>query len=97
MDALVKYLSWFSEHPGISKQALSDILKLQHNEILPAGNKLPQSYNDALKLIEPFLIQPILFHACPQDCMIFRKQFTDLIACPCCGSSRYNKKGQPVK
>ena len=34
MDALVKYLHWFSEHPGISKEALSDILKLEHGEVL---------------------------------------------------------------
>jgi len=97
MNALVKYLSWFSEHPGISKEALSDILRLQHSEILPAGNKLPPSYNDALKLVEPFLIQPIIFHACPQDCMIFRKKYKDVMVCPYCGSSRYNKKGIPAK
>ena len=30
MDALVKYLHWFSEHSGISKEVLSDILKLEH-------------------------------------------------------------------
>ena len=30
MDVIVKYLSWFSEHPGISKEALSDMLSLQH-------------------------------------------------------------------
>ena len=40
MDALVKYLKWFSEHPGISKEALTDILKLEHNEVLPRGNIL---------------------------------------------------------
>ena len=39
MDALVKYFKWFSEHPGISKEALSDILRLEHN-VLPSGNEL---------------------------------------------------------
>ena len=57
MDALVKYLHWFSEHPGTSKEALSDILKLEHAEVLPPGNKLPASYDDAMNLVEPFLIQ----------------------------------------
>ena len=97
MDALVKYFSWFSEHPGISKEALSDILSIEHNEILPAGNQLPSSYNKAIKLIEPFLIQPVLFHACPKDCIIFRKEFSDLSACPICGSSRYTKSSIPAK
>lgn len=45
MDALVKYLHWFCEHPGISKETLSDILKLEHAEVLPPGNKLPASYD----------------------------------------------------
>ena len=34
MDALVKYFRWFTEHPGISKEALSDILKMEHEEVL---------------------------------------------------------------
>ena len=51
MDALVKYLKWFSEHPGISK-VLSDILKLVHNEVLPRRNILPSSFADAMKLVE---------------------------------------------
>ena len=58
---------WLSEHPGISKEALSDILRLEHSEVLPTGNELPSSFADAMKLVVPFLIQPILFHACPND------------------------------
>ena len=53
MDALVKYLKWFSEHPGISKDALSDILRLEHNEVLPSGNKLRSPFADSMKLAEP--------------------------------------------
>ena len=97
MDALVKYLKWFSEHPGISKEALSDILKLEHNEVLPRGNILPSSFADAMKLVEPFLIQPILFHACPNDCLIFRNEYAHLQVCPVCGASRYTKQGTPAR
>lgn len=97
MDALVKYLKWFSEHPGISKEALSDVLRLEHNEILPSGNKLPSSYADAVKLVEPFLIQPILFHVCPNDCIIFRNEHAHLDTCPVCGASRYTKQNVPAR
>ena len=97
MDALVKYFSWFSKHPGISKEALSEVLRIEHNEILPSGNKLPSSYNDGLKLVEPFLIQLIVFHACPKDCIIFRKAFTDFKTCPFCKSLRYAKNRIPNK
>ena len=59
LEAVVKYLLWFSEHPHVSKTAVSDILVMQHLEILPEGNVLPTSYNDALKLIQPYLIKPM--------------------------------------
>ena len=92
LDAVVKYLYWFSDHPGISKEALSDMLKMQHLEVLPPGNKLPGSYCDNMKLVEPFLIQPILFHACRNDCIVFRGAYTDLNTCPTCNASRYGKE-----
>ncbi len=97
MDAIVKYLSWFSEHPGISKEAFSDMLSLQHREVLPRGNRLPASYSDIMKLVEPFLMQPIRFHCCPNDCIVFRGVHTDLDSCPICGTSRYMKPGIPAR
>ena len=97
MEALVKNLLWFSEHPGISKEALSDLLGMQHADTLPLGNKMPSSYGDAIKLIEPFLIQPITFHVCPNDCIVYRKQYFNHKECPKCGSSRYISKKIPAK
>ena len=97
MDALVAYLRWFSEHPGISKEALSEMLRVQHNEILPLENKLPSSYNEAMKLVEPFLIKPVVYHACPKDCILFREEFENLNACPKCGTSRYIELKIPAK
>lgn len=65
LEALVEQFLWFAEHSGISKEALSDMLHFQHHRILPSGNLLPDSYEAALKLIEPFLVAPVIFHACP--------------------------------
>lgn len=97
MDTLVKHLSWFSEHPCISKEALSDVLSMEHHEILPPGNNLPSTYSNAMKIIEPFLIQPIIFHVCPNDCIIFRGDYIDLETCPTCGANHYEKPGTPAK
>lgn len=97
MDALVKYFAWFSEHPGISKEALSDILSMEHREILPPGNKLPPSYTEAMKLVEPYLVQPIVFHVCPNDCLVFRGDYTSLDVCTICGASRYENPGVAAK
>ena len=97
MDAVVKHLAWFSEHPGLSKEALSDILEMEHCEVLPSGNQLPSSYGEAMKIVEPFLIQPIMFHACPNDCIIYRGDYTTLNSCPVCGISLYDSNGNPTK
>ena len=57
LQAIFQYLYWFTEHPSISKDALSDLLHFQHHNVLPPGNLLPNSYEKAMKLVEPFLIK----------------------------------------
>ena len=44
LEALVSMFDWFTSHPGISKEALSEMLYLQHHTHLPAGNSLPDSF-----------------------------------------------------
>ena len=70
---------------------------MEHTEILPPGNKLPSSYGEAVKAVEPFLIQPITFHACLNDCILFRGEHTDRDTCPVCGESRYVNQGTPAR
>ena len=89
LEALVEHFLWFSEHPGISKQALSDVISMQHHRILPYGNVLPASYEAALKLIEPYLIDSMVFHSCPNDCVVFRGKYAELETCPVCHASRF--------
>jgi len=61
---------------------------MQHN-LLPVGNNLPSSYEAALAAIEPYLVQPIVYDVCPNDCIIFRGKDKSLLECPLCGSKRY--------
>ena len=75
------YFSWFWEHPEISKEALSSLLAMNHTT-LPHGNNLPNSYEAALRIIEPYLVQSIVYDVCPNDCIIFRKEYESLLACP---------------
>ena len=96
LQALVKHFYWFSSHPGISKEALSEVFKMERS-ILPHGNHMPGSYTEAMKLISPYLVKPLTFHVCPKECIIFRGQYYDLDACPKCGSSRYIRNNIPVK
>ena len=89
LQTLAHYFTWFTEHPGISKDALSSMLSLLHNSILPPGNFLPDTYEAALKAVQSYLVQPIVYHVCPNDCIIFRGSFVDLLHCPECHSARY--------
>ena len=76
---------------------LSDILVMQHLEILPEGNVLPTSYNDALKQIQPYLIKPITYHCCQNDCIVYRNQYSRVQSYPSCGESRYSHSRVPAK
>ena len=71
LQTLAQYFEWFIAHPGTSKEAFSEVLHLQHST-LPNGNLLPDSYAAALQIIEPFLVKPVVFDACPKDCILFR-------------------------
>ena len=57
LEAVAQHFLWFTDHPSISKQALSDILHRQHHSILPKGNLLPDSYLKAMKIVEHYLSQ----------------------------------------
>jgi len=89
LQALVQYFTWFCEHPGMSKSALSSMLSMQHSTFLPQGNNLPVSYDAALRAIEPFLVKPIVYHVCLNDCIVFMGQHAQMSECPKCGASRY--------
>ena len=88
LHTLVKYFHWFSEYPGISKESFSSMLALQ-STLLPDGNNLPTSYEAAHRIIEPHLVQPIIYDVCKNDCIVFRGLNASLAACPKCGCDRY--------
>ena len=96
LQAVIKNLCWFCEHPSISKEALSDSLQAQH-DILPPGNCLPVSYKAVHKLIRPYSIPRIEFHACRNDCLIFRGEYAEAERCPVCSEKRFIRPGVPAK
>ena len=57
LEAVAQHLLWFTDHPGTSKQAYY----MQHHSILPKGNLLPDSYYEAIKIVDDFLIEPLVF------------------------------------
>ena len=94
LDALVHLFDWFTSHPSISKQAFSENLRHLHDYILPPGNLLPKSYQEAYQCIKPFLIPEIVYHVCPNDCVIFRKEYKNEQQCPKCKEDRFKRNNQ---
>ena len=89
IHSVASHLMWFTSHPNISKDFFSDMFLMGHSSALPPDNLLPCSYTDLIKLVEPFLIKPIIFHCCPNDCLVFRGNYANAKVCPHCSSSRY--------
>lgn len=87
LQTLMNCFQWFCEHPGISKEALSSMLSLQKS-LFPAPNELPGSYEAALHVIAPYIISPVVYDICVNDCILYRGQHSDLVKCPECGTDR---------
>ena len=61
-------------------------------DMFPEGNTMPTCNYDAKKILCPMDMEYKKIHACPNDCVLYRKQFENLHQCPQCGVSRYKKK-----
>ena len=89
ISALAILYSWFAAFPGISKEALGRLLYILHTYLLPPENKLPSSYAAAHAIVKHHLVQPIEYHCCINDCILFRDEYEQLVQCPKCGEDRY--------
>lgn len=89
LATLAILFSWFTAFPGVSKEALSQLLSILHHFILPAGNQLPSSYATAFGLIKSLLVSEEDYHCCINDCVIFRGVNKDDTHCPKCNEARY--------
>jgi len=58
--------------------------------MLTEGNTLPNRNYEAKKILYPMGMEYKKIHECPNDCVLYRKDFELLKSCPRCGLSRYN-------
>ena len=63
------------------------------HERLPEGNTLPTSIEDAKKVVCPLDLPHVKYHACINDCAIYRGEYKDITTCPVCGQGRYKSTG----
>ena len=76
---------------GWSDKSFTELLELL-KDMLPEDNTLPGRNYDAKKILCPMGMEYKKIHACPNDCILYRKEFEGLHECPKCGVSRYKVK-----
>ncbi|CAL8115763.1 unnamed protein product [Prunus armeniaca] len=79
-------------------------LLILQGELLPEGNTIPSSMYEAKKTLCALGLSYEKIHACPNDCILYRKEYEHSTHCPTCGISRWKedkdsilKKGVPAK
>ncbi|CAH9076712.1 unnamed protein product [Cuscuta europaea] len=76
----------------VSNVAFSDLLELLQ-EVMPEAN-LPKSYYEAKKTINSLGLGYKKIHACPKDCILYRKEYENAESCHVCGTSRWKEYDQ---
>ncbi|XP_073153341.1 uncharacterized protein [Henckelia pumila] len=102
LSAVVKLFNLKAKYSW-SDKSCTDLLNLL-GEMLPDDNELPLSFYDAKKSLCALGITYEKIHACPNDCILYRKEYEDMNSCPTCGMSRWKmgqkdtiKEGVPAK
>ena len=90
LSALVKLYNIKGRY-GWSDSSFSDLLSAL-SDMLPEGNDLPVSMYEAKKTMSALGLEYIKIHACPNDCILYRKEYESLSNCPTCGESRWKKR-----
>jgi len=71
---------------GWTDRSFSELLELLH-EMLPEGNMLSTRHYEAKKILYPMGMEYQKIHVCPNDCILYRKEFETLTKCSRCGVS----------
>ncbi|KAL6532724.1 hypothetical protein OROGR_013684 [Orobanche gracilis] len=67
------------------------------SELLPDGNALPRRTYEAKQMLKSIGLIHDRIHACPNDCILYRKDYVELDECPKCGTKRYKNGNYPTK
>src|SRR3954465_8529845 len=77
-----------------SDKSLDDHLKYLNKTVLPPGNLCPTSVDEAKNIVCPLDLPHVRYHACINDCIIYRNENVERTICPKCFASRYKKDGK---
>ena len=63
-------------------------------DVFPKDNNIPNSMFKAKKILRTVGMEYEKIHACPNDCILYQKEFMDASKCPMCETSRWKKKSK---
>jgi hypothetical protein len=89
LRVVLELLKLMTSH-GSSDNSFSDLLSLLA-KLLPKPNTLPTGTYRAKKLICLLSLGVEKMHACPNHCILYRKEHEFKTKCPVCGVSRYKR------
>ena len=72
----------------MSNKGFTDLLEFI-KDAFPVGEAFPKSYYEAKKMIGGLGLSYNKIHACPNDCMLYRKEYENDTECHVCKTSRY--------
>ena len=85
----------FVSTPNDTKKSVTTLLSTTKRRMADGiDERTPDSYKKAKKVLEPFILPLHKYHVCPNDCIIYRKQYENKVSCPVCKSSRYDIDGK---
>ncbi|WVY97894.1 hypothetical protein V8G54_030045 [Vigna mungo] len=90
LSATLKLFSLKARNEWTDK-SFTELLELL-KEMLPENNTLLIRNYQAKKVLCPMGLEYQKIHACPNDCVLYIKEFASLKYCPTCGLSRFKKK-----
>ena len=72
-----------------SKEWVSSQLSLIKKNFLSSSNDLPETFDQMIDVLDPFLLPMHTFDVCKNDCVLFHKEHETAEVCPICGEGRY--------
>lgn len=81
----------FKANNGLPNKGFLELLEII-GDILPDNNEVPPTVYEATKTMTVLGMGYEKIHACPNDCILYRKEFQDLASCPTCNTSRWKLK-----
>ncbi len=81
---------------GFTNGGVNELLSCLAKHVLPEGHCSPRSLYAAKQLLRKSNLHYEKIPACPNGCVLFRKQWADVDDCPVCGSPKKKNEGSTV-